>query len=221
MKTIKIYTLADPRNNEIRYIGKTVQSLEKRLCGHISTAIHNREKSYKTNWVKQLLNNNLLPIIELIEEVNENIWEQTEQYWIAQFKAWNFSLVNMTEGGDGNKNQFVSKESIEKRAQALRGIPRPQEVRKKISLGHKGKKLSMATKEKLKAINTGKKQSEETKAKRYKAVIKLSLDGEFIAEYPSLQHAALENNTHRGVIQNCCAKRRKTAAGFKWEYKCK
>jgi hypothetical protein len=221
MRKVKIYTLADPRNNEIRYVGKTVQSLEKRLCGHISAAITNKEHNYRSNWIKQLTNNNLLPIIELVESVDENIWEQTEQYWIAQFKAWNFSLVNMTEGGDGNKNQFVSKETIEKRAQAIRGVARPLEVREKISLGHKGKKLSTTTKEKLKAINTGKRQSEETKAKRYKAVIKLSLNGEFIAEYPSLQHAALDNKSSRGAIQNVCSGRTKTASGFKWEYKCK
>jgi hypothetical protein len=219
MKKVKIYTLTDPRNNEIRYIGKTVGSLKNRLCGHISAAITNKEQNHRSNWIKQLIRIDLLPEIELVEEVEENFWKQTEQYWIAQFKAWNFSLVNMTEGGDGNNNQIFSKESIEKRAQAIRGVPRPQEVREKISRGHKGKKISETTKEKLRAINTGKKQTEETKAKRYKAVIKLSSDDNFIAEYPSLQHAALENKTGRGAIQNCCVGRCKTAAGFKWRYK--
>lgn len=219
MKKVKIYTLTDPRNNEIRYIGKTVRSLKNRLCAHISAAITNKEQNHRSNWIKQLVKVDLLPVIELVEEVNEDFWKETEQYWIAQFKAWNFSLVNMTDGGDGNNNQIFSKETIEKRAQALKGRKRPLEVREKISLGHKGKKLSEATKEKLRTINTGKKQTEETKAKRYKAVIKFSLNGEFIAEYPSLQHAALEHNIGRGAIQNCCVERAKTAGGFKWKYK--
>ena len=31
MNTIKIYTLKDPTNNEIRYVGKTIKTLEWRL----------------------------------------------------------------------------------------------------------------------------------------------------------------------------------------------
>ena len=53
MTSIKIYSLSCPISNEIRYIGKTVESLEKRFNRHISYA--KKEKSYKANWINSLL----------------------------------------------------------------------------------------------------------------------------------------------------------------------
>lgn len=84
-----------------------------------------------------------------------------------------FSLTNLTDGGDGNQNQYFSKESIEKRAEKIRGIPRPQEVRDQISESNKGKPKSA---EHIKNTREGiiKKQG--------RAVNQYSLQGEFIRE---------------------------------------
>ena len=219
MRKVIIYTLSDPITSEIRYIGKTVQTLQRRLDGHIMSAIRNRESSHKCNWIKQLYKNDLSPIIEAIEEIEETNWESTEQYWIAQFKAWNYKLLNMTDGGDGNKNQIYSEERKQKMRDKMIGFKHTSISKKKMSESRLGIKLSKITKEKLRQINLGKKQSEETKAKRYKPVLQFSKKGDFIEEYLSLQHAALANNTYRGAIQNCCVGRGKTAGGFKWKYK--
>lgn len=219
MRKVKIYTLTDPITLEIRYIGKTVQSLERRLDGHIMSSIRNREKSHKCNWIKQLYKKDLSPVIELLDEIDETIWESTEQYWIAQFKAWNFCLLNMTDGGDGNKNQIYTEERKQKMRDKMKDFKHTEESKKKMSNLRKGIKLTDSAKEKIRLANLGKLQSEETKAKRYKPVLKFSLEEEFIEEYPSLQHAAIANNTHRGAIQNCCVGRGKTANGFKWKYK--
>jgi len=67
----KIYTLKDPNTLKIRYIGKTVQKLKKRLSGHITWAKHQDGKSHVVNWIKFLLNKNQLPLIELLEAVND------------------------------------------------------------------------------------------------------------------------------------------------------
>jgi group I intron endonuclease len=219
MRKVKIYTLSDPTTLEIRYIGKTVQTLQRRLDGHIMSAIRDRETSHKCNWIKQLYKNDLFPIIEAIEEIEETNWESIEQYWIAQFKAWNFTLLNMTDGGTGNKGQFYSEERRQKVKDSLKNFKHTEEAKRKISIGRTGIKLSEITKEKIRQINLGKKQSQETKAKRYKPVLKFSKQGDFIEEYLSLQHAALANNAHRGAIQNCCVGRAKTAGGFGWKYK--
>jgi group I intron endonuclease len=219
MRKVKIYTLSDPITLEIRYIGKTVQSLERRLDGHIMSSIRNREKSHKCNWIKHLYKKDLSPIIELLDEIDENNWEFTEQYWIAQFKAWNFILLNMTDGGTGNKNQIYTEERRQKMKEKLKGFRHTEESKRKMSELRKGVKLTESAKEKIRNFNLGKKQSEETKAKRYKAVLKFSEEGEFIEEYLSLQHAATANNTHRGAIQNCCVGRGRKAGGFIWKYK--
>lgn len=52
-----------------------------------------------------------------------------------------------------------------------------------------------------------------------KAVQKLSLNGEVIKEYISLQEAAKDNNCSKANISSVCNGRMKTSAGFKWKYK--
>lgn len=61
-------------------------------------------------------------------------------------KTWKFNLTNLTDGGDGNQNQYFSRESIEFRASKIRGIPRDTETKKKISERLKGIKRSEETK---------------------------------------------------------------------------
>ena len=96
---MKIYTLTDPITNEIRYIGVTKSSLNKRLCGHIHDC-KSKKPTHKINWIKTLLSKKLLPTIELLEEVETSIAFELEIYWIAQFKTWGFNLTNSTEGGE-------------------------------------------------------------------------------------------------------------------------
>ena len=57
---VKIYTLSNPLTNEIRYIGKTSQKLEKRLDNHL----YNKSKTYCKSWIQSLINNNLKPKIQ-------------------------------------------------------------------------------------------------------------------------------------------------------------
>ena len=52
-----------------------------------------------------------------------------------------------------------------------------------------------------------------------KAVIKLSMSGEFIKEYDTISMAAFDNNIDKSTICACCRGRQKTAGGFRWMYK--
>lgn len=98
MSKILIYSLEDPRNGLIRYVGQTIKTLEERLYQHLQ--VDDKTNSHKSQWIKQLLKLNLKPVISLIEEVEEKDWRNAEKYWIAQLKAWCFDLTNSTEGGD-------------------------------------------------------------------------------------------------------------------------
>ena len=218
---IYIYTLKDPITYEIKYIGKTKSSLDKRLRGHIDECLlkKNPRKSYKINWIKGLLKQNLKPIIEELDSTELDNWEWLEQYWISQFKNWGFKLTNMTDGGDGNKNQIFSVESNEKRRIALLGITFSQERRTNISKGSIGKVLSDMTKEKLKQLNLGKRYSMEVKLKKSKTVLQLDLDDNIINEFYSICEASRIIGCSKGAIQNCCVGRGKTSGGFKWIYK--
>lgn len=101
-KMCKIYSLSCPINKEIKYIGKTMQELKNRLIGH--KVINNYTSSKKEKWVFELQCKNLIPVIELIDECNELDSDDIELYWIRQFRAWGFNLVN-TIGVD-NKNEI-------------------------------------------------------------------------------------------------------------------
>lgn len=210
---VKIYLLKDPDTNKIKYVGKTVQKLKYRLSGHIS-ASKRRRTSYVNCWIYSLIKNNKKPIIELIEEVSQDIWEEREKFWISYYK----DLCNhQIGGGHGNFGISLSKQHRKNISKSLRGKSRDKETRNKISKGHKGKKLSEETKRKLSILNKGKKYSEERKAKVYKPIAKYSKEGVFIKEYPSVKHAAIENNCLRGSISNALDQKRcKTYRGFIW-----
>jgi hypothetical protein len=92
-----IYTLSDPITNEIRYVGKT-KNPSDRLKGHIKESY--KKNTYKNNWVNGLITKNNTPIMEIIDEVEEN-WQFWESFYIYLFKSWGFNLTNMTDGGEG------------------------------------------------------------------------------------------------------------------------
>ena len=153
---IKIYSLSDPITGEIRYVGKTNQSLDRRLNAHISEVRRGYCRTHKINWIKSLMNNNLLPTIDILEIATKDNWKKLEIYWISQLKSWGFNLTNMTDGGDGNNNQMFSKESTIKRSKSLIGHIVTEETRRKISRKQVGKKLRQETKDKLRLHNLGK-----------------------------------------------------------------
>lgn len=107
METTFIYTLTDPRTKLIRYIGKA-NNLKERFKAH-KNPCHNIT-SYKRNWINQLRELGLEPIINIIDIVPIEEWQFWEQYWYWQLRSWGFSLVNHTTCGDGltfgNKTTF-------------------------------------------------------------------------------------------------------------------
>jgi len=77
---IRIYRLTHPSSTRL-YIGKTIRSLEKRLYGHMDEStrhIHIR----KNRWIRSLVSKGFTPEISLIEEVDENLGDEREKFWI-------------------------------------------------------------------------------------------------------------------------------------------
>jgi hypothetical protein len=95
-----IYTLSDPISNQIKYVGKT-KDLKDRLKRHMSDSYLNESLTLKNNWLKKLKSNNLKPIMEVLDQGDENNIDDLEIYWIEQLKAWGIKLKNGTKGGDG------------------------------------------------------------------------------------------------------------------------
>jgi hypothetical protein len=128
MKT-NIYVLIDPRTNTIKYLGKTIQSLNKRLTCHMA----DRTKSKKSSWIKSLKIQNLKPVIKLIDVVEEN-WEFWEEYWITNIKMLGIELLNHTNGGEGMYGYIPTEETRKKWSKAFTGRKLSQEWKNNIGI---------------------------------------------------------------------------------------
>ncbi len=213
MKT-KIYILKHPDTLEVKYVGKTIQTLKKRLSGHITKAKRSRT-THISCWIYSLLLQNKKPVIELLEEV-EN-WVEREQYWINFYP----NLCNHSIGGEsGTLGYKMTDKHKEKISNSLKGKKRNKEVRDKISKSHKGKKLKKSTKLKLKQINTGKKYSKQSRIKRgSKNVEQYDKNGNLINTFYSLGFAAEQTGFSKGNISSACLGYLKSAYGYIWKYK--
>ena len=206
-KIVYIYSLKDPRDYQIKYIGKTID-IDRRRKEH--NQIHRNKKSKKNSWIIHLIENGMQPIMEILEECEETNWVEREMYWIQYYKEFGFDLKNMTLGGESNGGYVFTKEDRLKqsKSQKLRHEIKPfsKETRKK---------LSEKAKETLNGLDNLKLGSKTCQV----PIIQKTKEGEIIKEWKSLQQAADELEIERSNISHCLRGRIKTSGGFKWEYK--
>ena len=130
-----IYAMVDPQTDKIRYVGKTSKGLEYRRQGHINAAKYNTD-TYLLRWLRGLLNTGKKPVMQVLEEVEEEEWQDAERKWIAYGHKQGWALTNGTEGGEGLCNP--SPETRKKLADAARGKayasgPRSEEFKHKMA----------------------------------------------------------------------------------------
>lgn len=160
-KTVKIYTLSDPRSGEIRYVGKTTNHLKYRLSAHLSEATYADTTTHKIRWIRLLISQGALPEITLIEECSPENWKEREIFWVAEGKRRGWNLTNITEGGDGCLGAKPSAETREKLSKARignknrLGIKHTEEDKKKIGAASKGRIFSEDHKKKIGAAQQG------------------------------------------------------------------
>lgn len=152
-----IYALKEPDTGEIRYVGKANDPKE-RFRLHLTRARLNIGKTHKDNWIRSLT---VTPILEILDEVLVEHWQQWEIAYIEFFRELGCDLVNATPGGDagpvlcGENNFWFGKkhssETRQKMSLAARGNKRrvgqspSEDTRQKLSRSHIGKKHSPET----------------------------------------------------------------------------
>lgn len=163
---IRIYGLKS--GDEIRYIGQTKFSLEKRLKEHI----RDNKTNKRTSWIKSLISNGLIPEISLIDEYKtRDDANEKEIHYIKLFKSFGAKLVNDTVGGvapmkdkrhsdewkqtlskkmSGANNHFYGKTHSEETKQKM------SEKRKGVPSYFKGKKFTEDHKKKLSEVRKDK-----------------------------------------------------------------
>lgn len=175
------------------YIGQTVNRIEKRKVDHYSNARMHKFKVPFHNAIRKY-GEECFKWEAIDKALDKEELNKKEKYWISFYDSNNRNKgYNATIGGDafGGKGE----------ENFWHGKERTEENKTKIS-------------EALK----------ETRRKkgnpRDRAVIQLSTNGEFIAEYPSSKKAEeLLNMEYQKVINACCRGKQVSAHGYLWIYK--
>ena len=148
-----LYALVDPFTGEIRYVGKSNRP-KKRYTAHL----RDKSKTHKANWIRSLLGFGAKPILKILKRVEYSQWQDKEKQYIKMFS----NLTNFTEGGEGG---------ITFKINPMLGKTHTKEARIKISMAHKGKKISEEQKRIVSKKLIGKMVGEKNPwAKRYKVV---------------------------------------------------
>lgn len=217
-----IYALVDPRNNAIRYIGKSDKP-KRRLETHL-IPYNLRNKTHKNAWINQLLKLGLKPKLETLDWVPTSEWPAEEKKWIARFRNLpGPKLTNSTDGGDGlvgfthseetkkrlsesNRGRIHSPESIEKIRASLKGRVRTAKHCENLSIGQKKRAENLSDEEKKKIRNRparGKSKYRgvsKTSAGFWQATCTVNGRHEYIGAFATEEEAARERDIF--VIQN-------------------
>lgn len=183
--TVFIYSLHDPRNGNMRYIGKCL-CINKRLTQHLCE----KGASHKHHWLRQLREVGMRPeirVLETIENSDDREWQERERWWIRFSLEQGHPLTNLCSGGQGpsdiNKGRKHTEATRMARSKALTGRVVSEETRRKISESNKTAKaayfaihipkcrmpkvpkerkpISEETRQKMRLSKLGKKQSPE------------------------------------------------------------
>lgn len=190
---LTVYSIKCILNNKI-YIGIT-NNLNSRWNKHIYDARHNSQCVIHRAIRKYGLENFLLSTIKICETKNELL--EQEQFFIRELKTHvSESGYNETWGGEA----------------PMLGRKHTQQTLLKMSKTRKGRV----------STNKGKKATELTKRKlsdsHSKAVVQIGLDGAIIAIHQSITKAGISVGCAGTNISKVCRGKKKTAAGFLWQY---
>ena len=171
-----IYGLIDPRDGQLRYVGKSSAGL-RRPRSHIFPSALKKEHTHKAYWLRRLIAAGLQPEIEVLETAPADI-DDAEKFWIAYFKSIGCNLTNLTEGGEGVVGLRHSAAARAKMSAVRRGVPKSPEWRAKIAASNRGqprpwlvgRPKSPEERAKLSAANKGRRRTPEQIAKHAAAI---------------------------------------------------
>jgi hypothetical protein len=167
-----IYALIDPRDGQVRYVGKTTIGLS-RARQHAQPCYLRRDKGHKANWIRTLIAAGLTySIVCLYEAPTAEYLDDAEVFWIAEMRRRGCKLTNATAGGEGWRAGM--KHSAETRAlmaERQRGKRHTEETRLLISRVQQGKCTRPETRAKQSAALKGRPKSPEHRAALSRAAL--------------------------------------------------
>jgi group I intron endonuclease len=225
-----IYKTTNLINNKI-YIGKRIFSKDKFF----------RNKYYGSGkLLKVAINKYGLENFnrEILEEVDNELLEEKEIYWIKFYNSNNLEIgYNLTIGGNSKYGRKIGPMSYDTKKKISDSVSKYLKEN-----GHPfiGKTHSEETKNKIKLKLTGVKQTperikktadahrgmkynkppklEKAKIDKCKKIKQFSKNGDFIREWSSIEEASKSLNICRSGISRVCSGSYKQCGGFLWMY---
>ena len=195
--------------NQYLYIGQTVNTIEYRWKEHINTCFNSLSKSYNYLIYKAIRKYGIENFkIEQVEECDNNLLNEREQYWILQFDSYflNGHGYNMTLGGDG-VIKYLDEDILKLWDEGLKA----NQIATKLN-AH-----PTTISNRLKVLEPGEARRRHIESNK-KAVLQFDLDGNFIKRWDCASAAEKELQISSGSITRCCKKERYKAFNSLWKY---
>lgn len=218
---IYIYTLNDPDNLLVRYVGSS-KNTKKRFQKHLEKI---NDTNRKAKWVRELLMRNKKPILEIIDEVPVDERDFWETHYMKLYRSSGAQLLNSTT----ESRRGLLKEIRERNSKARKGIhtlsPEQQKINVEKMLAHNrthgiwnkganGKHTSNLTQEQ-KLLRNAKSKGKHN-AKR---ILQYDLNGNFIKEWESAYEFKKQNNIPLTRSLGETIKINGIAFGHLWKFK--
>ena len=212
-----IYKITNQINKKC-YIGKTLESIEKRWHQHKNEAEKDRSKNRPLYQAirKYGIENFTIEIVEEISNILDTDINEREKYWIEYYGSFK-NGYNATYGGDGK--HYLDYELIFQMYNEIKDCHKVAE-----KLGIDAGTVSKAIKSLGGTVLPGGRDN----LNHPKIIHMYSLNGNYEQTFPSVQKAAewcveqglckIANSGARGHIGDCASGKRKTAYQHKWKY---
>lgn len=218
-----IVYMARNRLNGKGYVGKTKRTLEQRVKEHAHAAEIGSQQPFHRAIRKHGFEAFEWFVLADDAQTEQQLNEQ-EVHQISRWRTFGPGGYNATKGGDGVMGWSPSPEHREKIRQAHLGEKNHNYGK---SWGRMGP-WSEETKQKMREAAVGREHTQETKEKisealrqrvrKTRTVIQYDMNGNVVATYPSMRHAAEATGNHKDRIGDCCRGTRESHGGYRWCY---
>ncbi len=208
-----IYKITNIVNNKC-YIGQTIRPPFIRWYQHkyyskkgvrYKSALYNAIQKYGLDCF----------LFEVIEEVDNDLLNERERFFIALFNSFEQGYNNTT-GGDGNKGCKRKRKHEDIIPELYKELQSTEKVANYLGISR------ITVRSILKEKNLFKRYKKRSLDYKKLEVVQLSLDLNIINVFSSLTEACKSiglTNKNVSELSKCCKGKRKTAYGFIWKYK--
>ena len=218
-----IYLIINLQNNKF-YVG-SAKKLNSRKMQHLNLLRKNKHANtyLQNSYNKNGEENFTFVVIEKVED--ENKLTEREQYWINILDASNKEIAyNICPNANSMLGYKHSEDTINKlkkyegELSPFYGKHHTEETKNKISIKNSNPSNETRKKKREAALNQSPESRQKIAEAKFKPVIQLTLEGEFVRKWNSIKEACDTFGFQQSSISNCCANKNnvKQHKGFIW-----